>query len=133
MIKEQALIYLFKAWMTASVVFPIVYTLYYLNFVGSQDGMIWLWLVIAIPILAVCSLVTWLLTYLIFLGMLKYTKTVYLQKIWLCVSILLMIAIIYISFFGFINSSVYSIGMVLSYYLVLTGFIWLYRLKPIEV
>lgn len=119
--------------MTASVVFPIVYTLYYLNFVGSQDGMIWLWLVIAIPILAVCSLVTWLLTYLIFLGMLKYTKTVYLQKIWLCVSILLMIAIIYISFFGFINSSVYSIGMVLSYYLVLTGFIWLYRLKPIEV
>ena len=132
MIKEQALIYLFKVWITAAVVFPITATIYCLNFVGSQDGMIWLWLLIAIPILAVCSLVTWLLTYLIFLGMLKYTKTVYLQKIWLCVSVLLMVAIIYVSFFGFTNSPMYSIGMVLSYYLVLIGCIWLYRLKPID-
>jgi xanthine/uracil permease len=127
--KQQAAIYLFKAWMTAAIVFPFVYIIYYFNFDKDPDGMIWIWFTIAIPWAAVWSIPCWLITYGCLLVIALYVKNIYWQKATLCLVTLLIVAAIYISIYGFTNNIQYSIGMVFGYWLILAGCIWLYQLK----
>ncbi len=132
MIKQQAMMYLFKVWLTTALVFPLAYTIYYLSFTKDPDGMIWLWLMIAVLGAPCCSLPCWLITYGFLLGIARYIKSVYWLKAVLCLVTLSTVAIVYVAVFGFKNDSSYSISMVFCYWCTLVGFIWLYRLRPIE-
>jgi hypothetical protein len=127
---NQALAYLFKSWFTAAVVFPIGYTFYYIYFLPNPDGMIWLWCMIAVPVAVVGSLPCCLAAYVCFLAIERYSKNIPVQKMMLCLSNLLIGGIVYLLYIWLANNSYYSISFVFCYWLVLSGCIWLYRLKP---
>ena len=127
---NQALAYLFKSWFTAAVVFPIGYTFYYIYFLPNPDGMIWLWCMIAVPGTVVCSFFCCLASYACFLIIERYTKNIPVLKIMLCLANLLIGGIVYLLYIWLGNNSYYSISFAFCYWLALSSFIWLYRLKP---
>jgi hypothetical protein len=131
--KYQALIYLFKAWTTAAVVFPICYTFYYLYFIPNPDGMIWLWCMIAVPTACLLVFPCWLLSYAILWAVRNYRLSITFEKLLLCITGLFIIAFMYVCFFGFTNDVLYTIPFISPAYLVVILFIFVYRLKPHNV
>jgi hypothetical protein len=85
---------------------------------------------IAVPVSVVGSFFCCLAAYVCFLAIERYTQNILLQKTILCLVNLLIGGIIYLLYIWLGNNSYYSISLVFCYWLALSGFIWLYRLKP---
>ena len=129
--REQAVAYLLKSWVTASVVFPPAYTIYYLNFDPHPDGMIWLWCMIAVPIGIVLSLPCSFASWGAWLVVQQHINNSLTHKLVLCFTNLLVVAIVYVWRIS-IDDQNYSISFMICYWLTITCCMWLYRLKLVE-